>query len=140
MGHSLLEPRAQLARPWNAGRMVGAKHPPKPRDVWAIRFHLDEHQRLRDRESFDLAIGSKLRGYDVVKLKIGDVAADGTIRNHATVIQQKTGKPVQFELIKDVRESLLAWLNCRGGAVRDFPFFRAASTALAIQAPARMPA
>lgn len=69
-----------------------------------------------------MAIDSKLRRCDVVKLKIGDVVAGGTIRNRATVIQQKTGKPVQFELGKDIRESLLAWLNCRSGALADFIF------------------
>ncbi|WP_416908029.1 MAG: tyrosine-type recombinase/integrase [Polymorphobacter sp.] len=122
MGHSNLEPGSRQSRPWNAGRIVGTKRPLKPRDVWAIRFFLDEHQQLRDRALFDIAIDSKLRGCDVVKLKIGDLVAGGTIRNRATVIQQKTGKPVQFELGKDVRESLLAWLNCRGGALGDFIF------------------
>ncbi len=122
MGHSILEPGARQSRPWNAGRMVGAKRPLKPRDVWAIRFFLDEHQRLRDRALFDIAIDSKLRGCDLVKLRIGDVVAGGTIRNRATVIQQKTGKPVQFELGKDVRDSLLVWLNCRRGGVGDFIF------------------
>lgn len=122
MGHSNFDPAASERRPWNAGRLVGAKRPLKPRDVWAIRFYLDEHRRLRDRALFDLAIDSKLRGCDVVKLKIGDVVAGGTIRHRATVIQQKTGKPVQFELGEDVRESLLAWLNCRGGALGDFIF------------------
>lgn len=122
MGHSILEPGARQSRPWNAGRMVGAKRPLKPRDVWAIRFFLDEHQRLRDRALFDIAIDSKLRGCDLVKLRIGDVVAGGTIRNRATVIQQKTGKPVQFELGKDIRDSLLVWLNCRRGGVGDFIF------------------
>lgn len=122
MGHSILEPGARQSRPWKAGRMVGAKRPLKPRDVWAIRFFLDEHQRLRDRALFDIAIDSKLRGCDLVKLRIGDVVAGGTIRNRATVIQQKTGKPVQFELGKDVRDSLLVWLNCRRGGVGDFIF------------------
>ncbi len=122
MGHSVLDPATEPRRPWNADRIVGTKRPLKPRDVWAIRLFLDEHRRLRDRALFDLAIDSKLRGCDVVKMKIGDVVAGCTIRNRATVIQQKTGKPVQFELGKDVRESLLAWLNCRGGALSDFIF------------------
>lgn len=122
MGHSHIDPAARERRAWNTGQMVGAKRPLKPRDVWAIRFYLDEHRRLRDRALFDLAIDSKLRGCDVVKVKIGDVVAGGAIRNRATVIQQKTGKPGQFELGKDVRESLLAWLTCRGGTVGDFVF------------------
>jgi integrase len=85
MGISDLDPDAHGRRPWNAGNMVGAKRPLKPRDVWAMRFYLDEHRRLRDRALFDLAIDSKLRGCDIVKMKIGDIAAGGVIRNRATV-------------------------------------------------------
>lgn len=59
----------------------------------------------------DLAIDSKLRGHDVVKLKTGDVVSGGSIRNRAAVIQQKTGRPVQFELMADARKSLIAWLD-----------------------------
>lgn len=62
MGVSYLDPDAHGRRPWNAGNMFGAKRPLKPRDVWAIRFFLDEHRRLRDRMLFDLAIDGKLRG------------------------------------------------------------------------------
>jgi hypothetical protein len=75
MGVSDLDPGARERRPWNASNMVGAKRPLKPRDVWAIRFFLDEHRRLRDRALFDLAIDSKLRGCDIVKMKIGDIVA-----------------------------------------------------------------
>jgi integrase len=108
MGISKLDPGAHKRRPWNAGSSVGAKRPLKPRDVWAIGFFLDEHRRMRDRALFDLAIDSKLRRCDVIKLKIGDVVCGGSIRNRATVIQQKTGRPVQFELMTDCRKSLLA--------------------------------
>ena len=90
MGVSDLDPDAHGRRPWNSGNMVGAKRPLKPRDVWAIRFFLDEHRRLRDRALFDLAIDSKLRGCDIVKMKIGDIVAGGTLRTRATVIQPKT--------------------------------------------------
>ena len=103
MGVSDLDPGARDRRPWNAGNMVGAKRPLKPRDVWAIRFFLDEHRRLRDRALFDLAIDSKLRGCDLVKMKIGDIVTSGAIRNRATVIQQKTKRPVQFELMTEAR-------------------------------------
>ena len=124
MGVSDLNPGARERRPWNAGKMVGAKHPLKPRDVWAIRFFLDEHRRLRDRALFDLAIDSKLRGCDIVKMKmkIGDIVTSGTIQNRATVIQQKTHRPVQFELMTEARKTLLAWLNRRGGTLDDFIF------------------
>ncbi len=105
MGISYLDPGASERRPWNAGNLVGAKRPLKPRDVWAIRFFLDEHRRLRDRALFDLAIDSKLRGCDIVKMKIGDVATGGAIRNRATVMQQKTQRPVQFELMTEARKT-----------------------------------
>jgi hypothetical protein len=107
IGISDLDPDAHGRRPWNAGNMVGAKRPLKPRDVWAIRFFLDEHRRLRDRALFDLAIDSKLRGCDIVKMKIGDIVASGVIRNRATVIQQKTKRPVKFELMTEARQTLL---------------------------------
>ncbi len=122
MGISNLDPGSHKHRPWNAGSLVGAKRPLKPRDVWAIRFFLDEHQRMRDRALFDLAIDSKLRGCDVVKLKIGDVVTGGTIRSRALIMQQKTGRPVQFELMADLRRSLLAWLERRKGSLDDFIF------------------
>jgi hypothetical protein len=73
------------------------------RDIWAIRFYLDEHKRLRD-----LAIDSKLRGCGLVKIRIGDVVSGGNIRSRSTVIQQKTGRPVQFEIMSEARKSLRA--------------------------------
>ena len=81
MGHSDLDPAVHERRPWNAGQNVGPKRPLKPRDIWAIRFFLDEHKRLRDRALFDLAIDSKLRGCDLVKIRIGDVISGGHVRN-----------------------------------------------------------
>ena len=91
----------------------------KPRQVWAIRFFLDQHRRMRDRALFDLAIDSKLRGCDVVKVRIGDLVLGGQVRSRAIVVQSKTGKPVQFELMQDARASLLAWLERRGGTLAD---------------------
>lgn len=122
MGVSDLDPGAHGRRPWNAGNAVGVKRPLRPRDVWAIRFFLDEHRRLRDRALFDLAIDSKLRGCDIVEMKIGDIVTSGAIRNRATVIQQKTHRPVQFELMTEARATLLKWLTRRGGTIDDFIF------------------
>lgn len=79
---------------WNAGRKVGTKRPLKPRQIWAIRFYLDREHRFRGRALFDLAIDSKLRGCDLVKIKIGDLVTGGEMRTRAIVIQQKTGRPV----------------------------------------------
>ena len=72
MGVSDLDPGARECQPSNAGHMVGAKRPLKPRDVWAICFFLDEHRRMRDRVLFDLTIDGRLRGCDIVKVKSGD--------------------------------------------------------------------
>jgi integrase len=77
---------------------------------------------LRDRALFDLAIDSKVRGCDLVKIKIGDLVAGGEIRARAMVIQQKTGRPVQFEVTSDVRASLFAWLERRGGSPSEHAF------------------
>lgn len=122
MGHSDFDPAARERRAWNEGQIIGTKRPLKPRDVWAIRFFLDEHRRLRDRALFDLAIDSKLRGCDMVKIRIGDLVTGASIRNRATIIQQKTGRPVQFELMLEARGSLLAWLERRGGSIADYAF------------------
>ena len=84
MGHTQFEPAFALRRPWNDGRLVGAKKPLKPKDVWAIRFFLEHEGRLRDRALFDLAIDSKLRGCDVVAVTIGDLVSGGQIRHRAT--------------------------------------------------------
>lgn len=120
MGHSDLDPAVHERRPWNVGQNVGPKRPLRPRDIWAIRFYLDELKLIRDRALFDIAIDSKLRGCDIVKLRIGDLVSGGSIRNRATVIQQKTGRPVQFEIMAEARKSLTAWLERRRGSANDF--------------------
>ena len=89
MGHSENDPAAKERRPWNSGRKLGAKRALKPQQVWAIRFWLDRERRLRDRAMFDLAIDSKLRGCDIVKIKIGDLVNDRQVRSRAIVVQQK---------------------------------------------------
>ena len=122
MGHSPFDPLTNARKAWNAGRMVGAKRALKPPQVWAIRFWLDHEGRLRDRALFDLAIDSKLRGCDVVKVKIGDLVSGGRVRARAIVVQRKTKRPVQFELMEPARASLLAWLERRGGDEDDFAF------------------
>ena len=114
MGYSQFDPAMERRTPWNVGKSVGTKRPLTQKQIWAIRFFLDREGRLRDRALFDLAIDSKLRGCDLVKIKIGDLVAGPEIRNRSTVIQQKTGRPVQFELTGDVRASLLSWLERRG--------------------------
>jgi hypothetical protein len=116
------ESTATKRQVWNAGRTVGAKRALKPKQIWEIRFYLNQRRRLRDRALFDLAIDSKLRGCDLVQMKIGDLVSGGQIRTRAIVMQQKTGRPVQFELLPDARASLLTWLERRGGTVDDYVF------------------
>jgi site-specific recombinase XerC len=121
MGQSSFDPIDE--RPaWNTGRKLGAKRPLKPKEIWAIRFFLDQERRLRDRALFDLAIDSKLRGCDLVKIRTGDLVSGGRIRNRAMVIQQKTKRPVQFELLEPARSSILAWLERRGGSLEHYAF------------------
>ena len=122
MGYSQFDPAMDGRAAWNAGKTVGTKRPLTQKQIWAIRFFLDREGRMRDRALFDLAIDSKLRGCDLVKIKIGDVVAGEDIRTRAIVIQQKTRRPVQFELTSDVRSSLLSWLERRGGSNVDHLF------------------
>ncbi|MBT1157248.1 tyrosine-type recombinase/integrase [Aminobacter anthyllidis] len=122
MGHSQFDDASRERAAWNAGKKVGTKRPLTQKQIWAVRFFLDRERRIRDRALFDLAIDSKLRGCDLVKIRIGDVVAGTEIRTRAIVVQQKTGRPVQFEITSDVRASLLAWLERRGGTVEDFAF------------------
>ena len=106
----------------DARKHVGTKCPLAQKKIWAIRFFLDRERRIRDRALFDLAIDSKLRGCDLVKIRIRDVVAGPEIRARAIVVQQKTGRPAQFEITSDVRASMLAWLERRGGTVEDYAF------------------
>ncbi|MBB4837751.1 integrase [Sphingomonas kyeonggiensis] len=122
MGNSHHDPVVQCRPAWNAGKTVGAKRPLTQKQIWAVRFFLDREGRVRDRALLDLALDSKLRGCDLVKTKIGDLVSGTDIRTRAIVIQQKTGKPVQFELTADVRASLLAWFEHRGGTIHDYAF------------------
>jgi len=122
MGYSKYDPAMQMRPAWNAGKMVGTKRPLTQKQIWAVRFFLEREGRLRDRALFDLAIDSKLRGCDLVKIKIGDLVSGAEIKTRAIVIQQKTGRPVQFELTADVRASLLAWLERRGGTTDNYAF------------------
>ncbi len=106
MTYSQYDPAAQNRVPWNFGAKVGPKRPFNQKQIWAIRFFLDREKRIRDRALFDLAIDSKLRGCDLVELKIGDLVSGTDIRKRAAITQRKTGRPVQFEIASDARDSL----------------------------------
>lgn len=102
--------------PANPRVIVGAKLPLRPMHVWAIRVRLHMAKRIRDLALFDIALDSKLRGCDVVSLTLSDVLAAGAPKHRAVVIQQKTGRPVQFEITEQARRSLMTWLGKRGPA------------------------
>ena len=95
--------------------IVGPKLPLRPMHVWAIRVRLQIARRIRDLALFDIALDSKLRSCDVVSLRLPDIVAGGALRQRATVIQQKTGRPVQFELTEQTRRSVADWLEVRRG-------------------------
>jgi hypothetical protein len=96
--------------PWNKGRLIGQKRPLKPKDVWTIRVRLQMEKRKRDLAMFNLAIDSKLKGCDLVRLRIDDVFVGGRVCDRATVVQKKTGRPVQFEITEQTRAAVGEWL------------------------------
>ena len=103
----------QQHEPWNKGRLIGQKRPLKPKEVWTIRVRLLEDRR-RDLAMFNLAIDGKLRGCDLVRLRIDDVCASGRVRDRATIVQKKTGRPVQFEITPQTRSAIAEWLAALG--------------------------
>lgn len=105
-------PAIRALRPaWNKGRIVGQKRPLKPKHVWAVRVRLELAENHRDLALFNLAIDSKLRGCDLVKLKVADVFAAGQVKERASIVQSKTQKPVRFEITEGTRKSLLRWME-----------------------------
>jgi len=90
-------------RPWNKGLLVGQKKPLQPKHVWSIRVRLEIAHMWRDLALFNLAIDSKLRACDLVKLRIDEVSSGATVRDRATVVQKKTGRPVHFEITEQTR-------------------------------------
>jgi integrase len=93
-------------RPWNKGKLIGPKPPLQPKHVWAIRTRLQLAGRTRDLALFNLAVDSKLRGCDVVRLRVEDVAPHGYAVDRATVRQSKTGFPVRFEITEQTRQAV----------------------------------
>ena len=94
-------------RPWNKGRLTGQKTPLQPKHVWAIRTRLQLANKARDLALFNLAIDSKLRGCDVVRLRTDEIAPNGICVDRATIRQRKTGRPVRFEITEQTRQSVL---------------------------------
>jgi integrase len=101
----------QTREAWNKGKLVGQKPPLRLKDVWAIRIHLQNAHAVRDLALFNLAIDSKLRGCDLVSLRVRDVTHGNQVLQRALVIQRKTQRPVQFELTEPTRAAVNAWLQ-----------------------------
>ncbi len=105
-------PAIRALRPaWNKGRIVGQKLPLKPKHVWAIRVRLELAENHRDLALFNMAIDCKLRGCDLVRMKVVDVMASGQIKARASVLQSKTQKPVRFEISEGTRASVAKWME-----------------------------
>ena len=108
--------------PWNKGKLTGQKPPFKLKEIWAIRIRLQLNNRIRDLALFNLAIDSKLRACDLVKLKVQDISHGGRISKRAMVMQQKTHQPVQFEITEQTRESIAAWVEYAGMTSENYLF------------------
>lgn len=108
--------------PWNRGKLIGQKAPLKLKDIWAIRIRLQLSESTRDLALFNLAIDSKLRACDLVKLRVRDVCHGEQIASRTIVVQQKTGRPVQFEITDLTKESVAKWIALGNRRSDDFLF------------------
>lgn len=108
--------------PWNKGKLVGAKPPLRPSHVWSIRTKLQIEGKKRDLALFNLAIDSKLRGCDVVAVRVDDVAPSGYAMDRATIRQKKTGRPVRFELTDQTRQAIDEYLRLTNRKAGQFLF------------------
>lgn len=97
--------------PWNKGKLVGQKPPLKLREIWAIPFMLSQQRCIRDLALFNLAIDSKLRACDLVKLHVSDVHDGSDVKSRSLILQKKTKRPVRFEISKHAREAIEDWVN-----------------------------
>jgi integrase len=109
-------------QPWNKGKLVGQKSPLKLKEIWAIRIRLQLGGRKRELALFNLAVDSKLRSCDLVKLRVRDVMHGERVAARTIVMQQKTERPVQFEITEQTRDTLAIWIRQRGLRNDDFLF------------------
>lgn len=108
--------------PWNKGKLTRQKPPLKLREIWGIRIRLQLAGEARDLALFNLAIDSQLRGCDLVRLRVLDISHQGGVMHRAITVQRKTGRPVQFELTDQTRQSVAAWLRHAGRSAPDYLF------------------
>jgi integrase len=121
-GEDIPIPAAPKRAAWNKGKLIGAKPPLRPKHVWSIRTKLQIEGHTRDLAMFNLAIDSKLRGCDVVALKVDDIAPHGYAVDRATVRQKKTGIPVRFEITEQTRQAVDDYLRTTGKKSGEFLF------------------
>lgn len=108
--------------PWNKGKIIGQKLPFKLKEIWSIRVHLQLNKKVRELALFNLAIDSKLRACDLLKLKVSDISNGIIISNRAVVMQQKTNRPVQFEITEQTRIAVLNWIQLKKLAAANYLF------------------
>jgi integrase len=108
--------------PWNKGKIVGQKAPFKLKDIWALRVRLQMEGRARELALFNLGIDSKLRGCDLVSLKVRDICHGDQVASRAVVLQHKTQRPVQFEITQATRDAVQKWIKQAGLKSEDFLF------------------
>ncbi|WP_321920579.1 tyrosine-type recombinase/integrase [Paraburkholderia tropica] len=108
--------------PWNKGKLTGQKPPLKLREIWAIRIRLQLAAKTRELAMFNLAIDSKLRACDLTKLRVSDICLGSRVTPRATVMQQKTQRPVQFEITELTRASAEAWIKAAALSSGDYLF------------------
>ncbi|KVD41870.1 integrase [Burkholderia ubonensis] len=135
-----LNGRAGNRVPWNKGKLTGQKPPLKLPEIWAIRTRLQMSSNIRELAMFNLAIDSKLRACDLTQLQVQDVCEGAHVGSRAMVMQQKTQRPVQFEITEQTRQSIEAWIRGRGLKSTDylFPSRLCASPHLSTRQYARM--
>ena len=122
MNQNLNLPLIVARHPWNKGKLIGAKPPLRSKHVWSIRTTLQLDGRARDLALFNLALDSKLRGCDVVSVRVEDIAPRGYAADRATVRQKKTGRPVRFEITEQTRQALDDYMKAEGKRVGEFLF------------------
>ena len=108
--------------PWNKDKLIGQKPPLKLKEIWAIRIRLQLANRTRELALFNLALDSKLRSCDLVKLHVRDISHGNSIAKRAMVMQQKTKQPVQFEITEQTRDSLSQWITSANLSSNDYLF------------------
>lgn len=107
----LLEKHKQNREPWNKGKLMGQKLPLTLQEIWSIRMRLQSEKHLRGMALFNLAIDSKLRACDLLKIRVSDVSSNGEVNSRATIMQQKTQRSVRFEITPRTRHSIERWIE-----------------------------